>query len=61
MGRTNRYQATSDGLQAAILYLGGMSQVLRPIAAQLNANPQLSERITSQVGPIIVDACLPAA
>jgi hypothetical protein len=60
-GRTNSYQLTSDGLKAAILYLGGLSHIIRPIASNLDANPQLSERLATRIAPLIAEDCRPAA
>jgi hypothetical protein len=59
-GRTNRYQLTSDGLKAAILYLGGQSHIIRPIASNLDANPQLSDRLATRIAPLIAEHCRPA-
>jgi hypothetical protein len=59
--RSNRYQVTPDGFQAALLYTGALSQIIRPLAANLHADPKLSERLAAHIGPLINEACHLAA
>jgi hypothetical protein len=59
--KSNRYQVTSDGLEAALLYVGGLSLIIRPIASHSHANSQMLERIATQIAPLIADVCRLAA